>query len=84
MKKNLLMILLPIIYITNKIKFIHREPNHPQSQGLVESFNQYIQNALLSAKDNQKEDYDLDEVVSYFLYYYNSKKHNTTRHTPLI
>ena len=71
MEKNLLMILLPIIYKANKIKFIHGRPYHPQSQGSVEVFNKYIQNALISAKDHQKGEFDLDEAVSDFLQYYN-------------
>ena len=77
------MILLPILYKANKIKFIHGRPYHPQSQGSVEAFNKYIQNALISAKDHQKGEFDIDEAVSDFLQYYNSKKHSTTRHTPL-
>ena len=73
MKKNLLMILLRIIYRANKVKSIHGRPYHPQSQGSVEAFSKYIQNALISAKDHQKEEFDLDEAVSDFLQYYNSK-----------
>ena len=42
-----------------------------------------MQNALISAKDNQKEEIELDEEVSDFFKYYNSKKHSTTKHTPL-
>ena len=38
-EKELLMILLPIIYKANTIKFIHRRPYHTQSQGSVEEFN---------------------------------------------
>ena len=49
------MILLPIIYKANKIKFIHGRPYHPQDQGSVEAFNKYIQNSLISAKDHQKD-----------------------------
>ena len=37
---------------------------NPQSQGSVEAFNKYIQNALISAKNHQKDEYDLDEAVS--------------------
>ena len=74
MEKNLSMILLPIIYKANKIKFIHERPYHPQSQGSVETFNKYIQNALISAKDHQKDEFDLDETVSNFLQYFNWKK----------
>ena len=39
MEKNLLMILLLIIYKANKIKFIQGRSYHPQSQGSVEPFN---------------------------------------------
>ena len=55
----------------NKIKYIHGRPYHPQSQGSVEAFNKYIQNALISAKDHQKDEFDLDEAVSNLLQYYN-------------
>ena len=65
------MILLPIIYIANKIKFIHRRPYHPQRQGSVEAFNKWIENELISAKDHQKDEFDLGEAVSDFLQYYN-------------
>ena len=74
MEKNLLMILLPIIYKANKIKFIQERRYHAQSQGSVELFNTYIQNGLISAKDHQKEEFDLKETVNDFLEYYNSKK----------
>ena len=77
------MILLPIIYKANKIKIIHGRPYHPQSQGSVEAFNKYIQNALINAKDRQKDEFDLDETPSDFLQYLTKKKHSTTRHTPL-
>ena len=43
----------------------------------------YIHNVLISVKDRQKEEFDLDETVSDFLQYYDSKKHSTTKHTPL-
>ena len=71
MEKNLLIILLPIIYKANKIKFIYGRLYHPQSQGSVEAFNKYIQNALISAKDHLKDEFDLDEEVGNFLQYYN-------------
>ena len=67
MEKNLLMILLPIIYKANKLKFINEKPYHPQSQRSVEVFDKYIQNAIISVNDHQKEEFDLDEAVSYFL-----------------
>ena len=75
--------LLQIIYKANKIKFIHGRPYHLQSQGSVEALYKYIQNSLISAKDHQKDEIDLNETVNDFLQYYNSKKHSTTRHTPL-
>ena len=78
MEKNLLMILLPIIYKVNKIKFIHERPYHPQSQGSVEAFNKYIQNALISAKDHQKDEFDLDEAVNDFCNAITIKKYNKT------
>ena len=71
MEKNLLMILLPIIYKANKIKFINRRHYHPQSQRSVEAFNNYT-DALICAKGHQKEEFDLDGTVSDFLLYYNS------------
>ena len=70
--------------ISIKIKFINGRPYHPQSQGSVMTFNKYIQNALISAKDHQKdEEFDLVKAVSHFLQYLNSKKLSITRHTPL-
>ena len=57
------MILLPIIYKVNKIKFIHERPYHFRSQGSVKEFYKYIQNDLISAKDHKKEEFDLDEAV---------------------
>ena len=54
-----------------------------QRQGKIETFNKYIQNELISAKDNQKGEFNLDEAVGDFLQYYNSKMHSTTWHTPL-
>ena len=50
--------------ISLKIKFINAKPYHTQSQGSVEALNKYIQNALISAKDHKKEEFDLDEAVS--------------------
>ena len=41
MEKDLLMIILPIIFKANKIKFIHGRPYHPKSKGSVEAFNKY-------------------------------------------
>ena len=70
MQKNLLMILYQLFI--KQIKFIHGRPYHPQSQGSVEAFNKYIQNTLISAKDHQKEEFDLDGTVIDFLQYYNS------------
>ena len=43
----------------NNIKFIHGRPYYPQSQGSVEAFNKYIQNALISAKDHNKDKFNL-------------------------
>ena len=64
------MILLPIIYKANKIKFINGRPYHPQCQGSIEVFNKYIHNAPISTKDHQKDEFDIDEAVSDFLQYY--------------
>ena len=67
MENNFLMILLKVIYKANKIKFMNWRPYHPQSQGYGEAFNKYLQNAFISVKDNQKEEFDLDESVSDFI-----------------
>ena len=64
------MVLLPIMYKANKIKFINGILYHLQSQGSVEAFNKYIRSALMSAKDHQKEEFDLDEKVSDFFLKY--------------
>ena len=66
----------------NNIKFIHGRPYHPQSQGSVEAFNKYNQNALISAKDHNKDKFNLEEVLQDFLIYYNSKEHSTTKFKP--
>ena len=52
----------------NNIKFIHGRPHHPQSQGSVEAFNKYIQNALINAKDHNKDKFNLEEVLQDFLF----------------
>ena len=67
--------------ISLKIKFIHGKPYYPQSQGSVGVFNKYTK-CIISAKDHQKEEFDLDEAVSYFCNI-KLKKHRTTKHTPL-
>ena len=46
-----------------QIKSVHGRPYYPQSQGSVEAFNKYTQNALISVKDHQKEEFDLDGTV---------------------
>ena len=69
------------IYKKN-IKFIHGRSYHPQSQGSVEAFNKYIQNALISANDQNKDQFNLEEVLQDFLIYYNSKEHSTTKIKP--
>ena len=67
------------IYQKTTKKFIHGRPYHPQSQGSVEAFNKYIQNALISAKDHNKDKFNLEEVLQDFLIYYNSKEHSTIK-----
>ena len=66
----------------NNIKFIHGRPYHLQSQGSVEAFNKYIQNGLISAKDHNKDKFNLEEVLPNFFIYYNSKEHSTTKINP--
>ena len=67
------------LFIKNNIKFIHGRPYYPQSQGSVDAFNKYIQNVLISAKDHNKDKFNLEEVLQDFLIYYNSKEHSTTK-----
>ena len=58
------------IYKKNKINFINGRPYHPQSQGSVETFSKYIQNALISAKNHNKDKFNIWEVLQDFLIYY--------------
>ena len=44
---------------TNNIKFIHRRPYHSQSQWSVETIIKYTQNALICAKDHNKDEFNL-------------------------
>ena len=68
-----------------KIKNIERVfgvPNNPQHQGAVEECNQTIQNFLISAKDHQQKQYNLEDSISDFLIYYNDGHHSTTKVAP--
>ena len=51
-------------------------------QGVVEIFNRIVQNFLTSAKDHQKERYNLEESINDFQLYYNDRKHLTTKVAP--
>ena len=68
------------------IKFIHRRPYHPESQGAVETFNKTVQDYLLDCYENDKIDgieWDLRLKLSGFLNLYNQKrKHTTTNKIP--
>ena len=57
---------------TLKMKFINGRPYHLQIQGSVDTYNKYIRNALISAKDHKKEEFAIDATVIDFLKYYNS------------
>ena len=68
------------------IKFIHRRPYHPESQGAVEAFNKTVQDYLSDCYENDKIDgieWDLRLTLSGFLNFYNQKrKHTTTNKIP--
>ena len=52
---------------------IYGEHYNPQHQGAVEAFNRTVQNFLTSAKDRQKNRYNLEESINDFLIYYNDR-----------
>ena len=53
---------------------IYGVPYNPQHQGSVEAFNRTVQNFLTSAKDHQKDRYNLEESINDFLIYYNDRR----------
>ena len=53
---------------------IYRVSYNPQHQGAVEAFNRTVQNFLTSAKDHQKDRYNLEESINDFLIYYNDRR----------
>ena len=61
------------------IAWIYGVPYNPQHQGAVEAFNKTVQNFLTSAKDHQKDRYNLEEFINDFLIYYNDREHSTTK-----
>ena len=65
------------------IYFVNGTPEHPQSQGAIEAFNNTVQNFLILAKDNQKDQFNLEHSIADFLMYYNQRKHTTTKHSPI-
>ena len=58
---------------------IYGVPYNPQHQGAVEAFNRTVQNFLTSAKDHQKDRYNLEESINDFLIYYNDREHSTIK-----
>jgi hypothetical protein len=53
---------------------------HPQTNELVERFNQTLCKALVKYANKDKDDWDM--YLSSVLFAYRTKKHNTTRHEP--
>ncbi|GET60683.1 DDE-type integrase/transposase/recombinase [Rhizophagus irregularis DAOM 181602=DAOM 197198] len=53
---------------------------HPQTNGLVERFNQTLCEALAKYANENKDDWDV--YLSSVLFAYRTKRHNTTRHEP--
>ena len=78
-----------------EIKYVLEAPYHPQSQGVIETFNKYIQNWLYKAfnnisksneeekKQSLKEKWNLNLTINSFLNYYNwIRKQITTEYIP--
>ena len=55
---------------------------HPQSQGVVESFNRTIQNFLYLAKYIQGSKFDFNDSVYNFIMHYNNRIHTSTKFKP--
>ena len=67
------------ICINRKVLLESMEYHITNYQGLVEIFNRIVQIFLTSAKDHQKERYNLDDSINDFQIYYNDRKHLITK-----
>ena len=66
------------------IKFVHGQPYHPQSQGLIERANRTIQTALSRKYYELKDEFDLESCLIDILSEYNNNKHSSIKTAPLI
>ena len=48
-------------------------PYNPQHQGAVEAFNRTVQDFLTLARDHQGDSYNLKDLITNFLLYYNNR-----------
>ena len=70
------------LFSERNVQQIYGVPYNPQHQGSVEAFNRNIQDFLTLAKDQQIDSYNLEDLITYFLLYYNDRRHSTTKVAP--
>jgi len=64
------------------VEFKHGRPYHPQSQGMIESLNRRVQQALKIHYNKSPETYDLQLGLHLFMEQYNNEFHFTIKETP--
>jgi len=68
---------------TNNIKVIRGRPYHPQSQGIVESFNKEIKKLLENNYLENPKKFSLENALPDIVEIYNNNIHSSTKYKPV-